>query len=570
LDEEDGDRQTALARQALAVWPDCADAYVLLAGQAPTRQEALRLYEQGVAAGERAIGPQAFRDAVGHFGGLLPTRPYLRARLGLARSLWAAGRRGEAVQHLQALLRLNPDDHQGVRYTLAAFLLALDRDDDLARLLERYPGETSATWAYTRALLAFRHGGDTPQARQLLQQAKQTNKDVPEYLLGRKSPPEDRPAYYRLGDESEALNYAGGFLAGWRDTPGALAWVRDNDEQVRQRQAETPRPRGPLGFVKRWLADKLPQGTDVWQADARPLANALRIAGDSVRPWLVLVTSGTDDRVLAHGLSEEEPSPALLWDTLVQAMQNPAAGQPHRPAELQVRPGSGWESLRPHVEGVGIRLVVADQLEPLGGVLRGMSEHLAGRPRPGLLDMPGVGPEQVRSFYEAAAYFHGQAPWRQVGYEAAIQVECGKYGGGPWYAVLMGQSGLVLGLALYEELGTVRQVWEEELSHADHARQSVVTTVSFAAEAELPLADVEAARTHGWAVAGPDAYPAVFHKERGLCSRPPLAWELELLEGCLRAVPDFVRRRRQDDPTREEVASGELRLVLSWVPEEGA
>jgi hypothetical protein len=184
--------------------------------------------------------------------------------------------------------------------------------------------------------------------------------------------------------------------------------------------------------------------------------------------------------------------------------------------------------------------------------------------------MPGVGPEQVRSFYEAAAYFHGQAPWRRVGYEAAIQVGCGKYGGGPWYAVLMGQSGLVLGLALYEDLGTVRQVWEKEFSHEDHARQSVVTTVSFAGEAELPLADVEAARTHGWAVAGPDAYPAVFHKERGLSSRPPLAWELELLEGCLRAVPDFVRRRRQDDPTREEVASGELRLVLSWVPEEGA
>jgi hypothetical protein len=102
----------------------------------------------------------------------------------------------------------------------------------------------------------------------------------------------------------------------------------------------------------------------------------------------------------------------------------------------------------------------------------------------------------------------------------------------------------------------------------------VVTTVTFAAEAELPLADVEAARTHGWAVAGPEAYPAVFHKERGLSSRPPLAWELELLEGCLRAVPDFVRRRRQDDPTREEVAvpvaSGELPLALSWVPEEGA
>jgi hypothetical protein len=61
----------------------------------------------------------------------------------------------------------------------------------------------------------------------------------------------------------------------------------------------------------------------------------------------------------------------------------------------------------------------------------------------------------------------------------------------------------------------------------------------------------------------------VFRKERGLALRPPLAWELELMEGCLRAVPEFVARRQQDDPARDEmsvpVASGQLRLVLSWV-----
>ena len=45
------------------------------------------------------------------------------------------------------------------------------------------------------------------------------------------------------------------------------------------------------------------------------------------------------------------------------------------------------------------------------------------------------------------------------------------------------------------------------------------------------------------------------------------------MEGCLRAVRGFVARHRQDDPATEEVtvpvSSGELRLVLSWVMEEG-
>jgi hypothetical protein len=83
------------------------------------------------------------------------------------------------------------------------------------------------------------------------------------------------------------------------------------------------------------------------------------------------------------------------------------------------------------------------------------------------------------------------------------------------------------------------------------------------------VADLEAVKQYGWQVARPDAYPEIMHKDRGLSHRPPLAWELELMEGCLRAVPEFVTRHRQDDPAREEmtvpVASGELRLVLSWV-----
>src|SRR5205823_12776803 len=141
-----------------------------------TRKDALRLDEEGVAAGERALGPDVFRREVGHFWGILETRPYLRARLGLAHALWTAGRRDEAVRHLQDMLRLNPNDNQGVRYTLAGFLLFLDRDDDLGRLLQQYPDEGSAAWAYTKALLAFRRHGDTIEARQLLKKAKKVNK----------------------------------------------------------------------------------------------------------------------------------------------------------------------------------------------------------------------------------------------------------------------------------------------------------------------------------------------------------------------------------------------------------
>jgi hypothetical protein len=300
----------------------------------------------------------------------------------------------------------------------------------------------------------------------------------------------------------------------------------------------------------------------------------IRVGGDPMRPWVVLVASRSHDLVLAHEVLEEEPSATLLWDTLVRAMQHPAAGQPHRPTELQVRPTERWQSLAGDVAEVGVALHFAEGLDLVEGMLEEMSERVAGKPEPGLLDVPGVTPEQVASFYEAAASFYQQAPWKKVGYEAAIKVECGKFHSGPWYAVLMGQSGLAMGLALYDDLRTLRRRWSGGGGDRENARETVATSVTFGEEWDVPVADLDAARHHGWKVARPDAYPQVIHKERGLSTRPPLSWELELLQGCLRAVPDFVSRRKQEDPTREEVtvpvAGGPLRLALSWVPEGGA
>jgi tetratricopeptide (TPR) repeat protein len=571
FEERHAQRRIQMAKEALAISPDCADALVLLAEHTRSRREALSFYEQAVAAGERAMGPESFQRDAGHFWGVMPTRPYMRARLGLAHALWNAGNRAEAVQHLQDMLRLNPNDNQGVRYALAGYLLFLDRDDDLARLLEQYSSEDSTTWVYTQALLAFRRQGDTIEARQLLKRAKKANKHIPAYLLGEKRPPADPPASYRAGDENEALTYIGSFLAGWKFTTGAIAWLRANVKA--RKEKESPPPKGPLGVIKNWLKGRLSQEQDVWQADARQMPAWIRIAGEMVRPWALLVTSRSNDLILAHEMPDMAPSAEHLWDALVKGMQHPLAGHPHRPTELQVRGDERWRSLQSHVEEIGIEFVVKDGLDQLDFMFVEMVEHVCGKPRPGLLDIPGLTPEAVGRFHEAAAAFFRRAPWKKVGYEAPIKIECDEFQSGPWYAVLMGLSGLTLGVSLYDDPQALHGLWTGEPFSEESTREAVTTSVIFGEKWDIPVADLEAATEHGWEVAQPDAFPAVFRKERGISIRPPLAWELELLEGCLRALPEFVERRKQDDSAREELkvstASGELRLALSWQAKQG-
>jgi hypothetical protein len=176
-------------------------------------------------------------------------------------------------------------------------------------------------------------------------------------------------------------------------------------------------------------------------------------------------------------------------------------------------------------------MVVAEQLDQMGAVFNEMCEHVCGKPPPGLLDMSGVTTAQVANFYGAAAAFFRQAPWKQVGYEAAIRVGCGKFQGGPWYAVLMGQSGLATGLALYDDLEALQRMWAGERADEDNARQSVATTVTFGEEWDIPVADLEAMKRHGWPVARPDACSRTRVRSACRCSvwasrRRPCAWSI--------------------------------------------
>jgi tetratricopeptide (TPR) repeat protein len=703
--EAAGAEQVRLARKALEISPDCADAYVLLAERAQTAEEALKHYEQGVAAGKRALGKQAFAEYAGHFWGLLETRPYMRAREGLAQCLWEAGHREEAVGHYQEMLRLNPNDNQGVRYSLAALLLDMDRDQDLRQLLAEYKDDASAVWAYTKALLAFRDGGESPQADKMLAQAVKVNKHVPAYLLGHKRLPHDLPPYITRGGEDEAVSYAVGNRRGWLNTPGAISWLRKTlnvplpepprrrrpswpelklallrlpqergevwevdamssqtsgggqageefpwtimivsrasrellclevfdsqplpgdvwdcltDAMWKPRQAEPHRPVKieirQNAFQAAWkaklrqikvecalsntldvidtvrdhlpgiMAEEGPEGLptenpeellelpqepgDVWQADVRPMPGWITGEGQPYRPWMAMVVSRMDDLVLAHQLAPERPPAEWLWEAVLQAVRQPAMGDPHRPGVIEVGSVEQREALLPYLDQAGIECVVSEQLEHLDSVLGGMAQHLGGQGAPpSMLDVPGMEPAQVGSFYAAAAEFYRRKPWQQVLGDAPIKVECDKFHSGPWYAVVMGQSGVQQGMAVYEDLAALQAMITGGASEEENSRGMSALSLMFGEAFEMPVRDLDAAEKYCWPVAGPEAYPLVIRVNPGLAMRPPLAWELELLEGCLRAIPEFLAEKNAVLVKTVDAAYAKLTVRLSRVGE---
>jgi tetratricopeptide (TPR) repeat protein len=217
-----GRLRTHLARRALAISRDCADAWAVLAGHARDRAAVMPLLREAVAAGERALGPTAFTEQAGHFWGVVETRPYMRARFSLAEELELEEQFDEAITHYRELIRLNPGDNQGVRRPLARLLAELNRDTELRGVIDEFKEDESPEWLYTDALVAFRLA--QPDANDRLARALKGNRHVPPFLTGEREIPDVADAY-RIGSVEEAALAVDLLLDAWSETPGALRWL---------------------------------------------------------------------------------------------------------------------------------------------------------------------------------------------------------------------------------------------------------------------------------------------------------------------------------------------------------
>jgi tetratricopeptide (TPR) repeat protein len=180
-----GRRQIQLARQAIGLDPDCCDALTILAEHGVDGDE-VGAWRRVVDAGKRSLGEAVFEESVGHFWGVVETRPYMRARQHLAEALVRAERIDEAASHYLDMLRLNPGDNQGHRYSVAPLLAELKRWEELSQVAnnpEYDDGMAMTLWA--KAAAQFGLYGATRKSETALAEAIRANRGVAELLLSK-------------------------------------------------------------------------------------------------------------------------------------------------------------------------------------------------------------------------------------------------------------------------------------------------------------------------------------------------------------------------------------------------
>lgn len=217
-------QKIALAKKALEISPYCVDAYNILAEEAETDEEALRLYKRGEEVGRAYFGKEFFKENMGIFWGILETRPYMRAKHGIARSYAALGDRKNAIKHYLEMLELCENDNMGVRDIVFPLLIEEGGLEKAEALSDKYENDSDAFWLYGRVLLEYAKNGEEG-ALKYLPKALEANKEAAKYLAQKKKMPARLPWAYSLGSKEEAIHVAHCQLDAWKATGNASEWL---------------------------------------------------------------------------------------------------------------------------------------------------------------------------------------------------------------------------------------------------------------------------------------------------------------------------------------------------------
>lgn len=313
-------------------------------------------------------------------------------------------------------------------------------------------------------------------------------------------------------------------------------------------------------------AARLAQTRAAWQVVVRPAPAWITPKGKpKYRPYLILALDAERGMIRAMNIQEQRPTTDALLSLLANAMVKPVtgAGGSHRPARIVLDNRELVEALAAPLAEIGVGCEYAAALPMAEAALRDLAAHLGGEDdRPSLSAAAGITQPLMADFYEAAAYFYRQAPWRWADNLAVIEVRYPADSSTVRYAVLMGFGGQEFGLAIFPTAQDVRLQYQD-IGPEQLMRKMTSMSVTYGEPNLLAFADLDAITGHGWPVAGPAAYPLVMKTVPPGKLQPVTAGELALLAAALRTLPDFVAQHRR--PASATLAPAEATYSLTNV-----
>jgi hypothetical protein len=306
---------------------------------------------------------------------------------------------------------------------------------------------------------------------------------------------------------------------------------------------------------------EFPQSDAVWQADfIRSPAWVMNEEEGSYRPWTVLIVDKSLSIALATSHAPGDPAPEVLLEFLIRTMARPNGASAQRPRLVEVADSDCYDYLRPRLEAAGVACQLVDEMGELNDFCVDLARGIDGSEKCALADGQDVTRAHMESFYEAAEYYFRQAPWRHVPGEVPIEVRCSDPRMGTRFAIVMGRTGVQMGLAVYDDW----QITRKMLSGYATAEDSRALVVCYDEAQIMSAVDLQLIERLGWPIATPEAWPAVMRLKPQHTPSSPSADELVFLDACLRAIPDFIQANAASQTRKVQTGTRSVELQLAW------
>jgi hypothetical protein len=281
---------------------------------------------------------------------------------------------------------------------------------------------------------------------------------------------------------------------------------------------------------------KSPRSSAEWIGGIATLPSYVTGEGEPYRPQALFWMS-PDGMVLGSEVARTGELLSQACASLRQTIRQPMIGPPGRPRRIRVASAELAAVLRAGQTEVEVVCAPTPELDAL---LVHLQESLRlGETGPQTYLSPGVTPEAVAAFFQAAAALHRRAPWTALPDDQTLiglDIEALDVRGA--VVSVIGQAGESFGFVLFDSLVD----FDEYLDAAMSIERGQIPelpphfAVNFERGADLAPELREEVAARGWEVAGASAYPWPVAIDGDLAARPPTLRELTLAEAICRAL----------------------------------
>ena len=254
------------------------------------------------------------------------------------------------------------------------------------------------------------------------------------------------------------------------------------------------------------------------------------------RPYLLMVSEQDSGYIMMHDM-EESSRGQWVSQAVAKAILGPLGDdiEPHRPEQILVSSDIECPEFELLMDELDIEyrfLDVQDQaFDVVDECVEDMLRQTSSPSMVCISEQSGLSFPLLHELYEVSARFYRAGLWRSVPGDHAVQLSIGN--DRTWYAVVIGQLGMHLGLVLYESFEVLQELMQGEGDNSG-------VFLSFVEAHEYAPLDLWHQEREKWTVAAREAYPLIISVDESHSPRCPNFEEFVMLAVTLKTLPAFV------------------------------